>query len=159
MNTNRGKQFEQQIRQALDRLEDSYVFRIPDQMTGYMGSKNPCDFIVYRYPNLYLLECKCCYGTSFSYKNITPYQQQSLIYAGELISGVVAGYLIWFIDRGSTVFISADYVAELQSQGKKSLSVRNLTDDRILRIKGKKRNILYDYDLSDLIKGEGITND
>ena len=40
-----GKEAEKKIREWLDKPEDGYSFdRIPDQMTGFYGSKNMCDF-------------------------------------------------------------------------------------------------------------------
>ena len=50
MAQNRGKQFEDVIKQSFEKLEDVSIDRLHDQTTGYVGSSNICDFIVYRYP-------------------------------------------------------------------------------------------------------------
>ena len=46
MVVNRGKQFEDVIKQAFLNVPDVSVDRLHDQMSGYFGSKNICDFIV-----------------------------------------------------------------------------------------------------------------
>lgn len=47
-----GKKSEQKIREWLDRPEQGYCFdRIPDQMTGFYGPKNICDFTLFKSPN------------------------------------------------------------------------------------------------------------
>ena len=53
-----GKKAEQKIKAWLDKPESGYSFdRIPDQMTGfYAVSRNICDFVCYKYPNIYYIE-------------------------------------------------------------------------------------------------------
>ena len=46
MATNRGKQFEEVIKEAFESIPDVSIDRLHDQTTGYRGSSNICDFIV-----------------------------------------------------------------------------------------------------------------
>ena len=47
MAENRGKQFEEQIKKSFEKVKGVSVDRLHDQTTGYLGSTNICDFIVY----------------------------------------------------------------------------------------------------------------
>ena len=46
MGVNRGKQFEDKIKEGFERVKNTSVIRLYDVMTGYEGICNPCDFIV-----------------------------------------------------------------------------------------------------------------
>ena len=43
MSDNKGKQFENIIKQAFEQVPNVSVVRLHDQTTGYLGSKNICD--------------------------------------------------------------------------------------------------------------------
>ena len=57
MAVNRGKDFEEHIKQAFLQVPDVSVDRLHDQTNGYLGSSNICDFIVYKKPFEYYIEC------------------------------------------------------------------------------------------------------
>lgn len=150
MNKNRGKEFEKQIQDSLDK-EGVYTLRLYDPMGGYSNVANPCDFIVYKQPTLLLLECKSCYGASLPRSNITDNQWKSLLDADNL-KGILAGYIIWFIDKDFTVFISAinlDAYYRLNPE-KKSIP---FTDALSIgyEIKGTKRRVLFDYEMKEFL--------
>lgn len=110
---NRGKDFEAQIKEAFEKVPDTSVDRLHDQMNGFKGSTNICDFIAYHYPHQYYIECKCCYGNTLPFSNITDRQWKGLL-EKSVITGVVAGYMIWFIDHDITLFISAEAMKRLR---------------------------------------------
>lgn len=147
--TNRGKDFEAQIRDALIRVPHTTVDRLPDQMTGYKGSTNICDFIAYHYPHQYYLECKCCYGNTLHFSNITETQWSGLLDRAEFPS-VVAGYFIWFIDHDITLFVSAKTMKRLRDAGDKSFNInttlKKLNGDYYI-VPGTKKRVLFEYDL------------
>ena len=62
MGVNRGKQFEEQVFKGFKRIGDCDITRLPDQMSGYKGSTNVSDFIVFNSGNLIYIECKSLYG-------------------------------------------------------------------------------------------------
>lgn len=58
MGINRGKQFEQHLREQFKELNNVSIDRLYDITTGFKNQNNICDFIVYKYPNILYLECK-----------------------------------------------------------------------------------------------------
>ena len=109
MAVNRGKQFEEVVRRAFEQVTDTSVIRLHDQTNGYLGSKNHCDFIVYRMPLEYHIECKSIHGNTFPFSNITDNQFKGLLEKSK-IKGVVAGLIIWWVDNDITAFISIDFI-------------------------------------------------
>lgn len=150
MSQNRGKEFEKQIQSALEK-EDVYLLRLYDPMGGYSNIANPCDYIVYKYPIMLLLECKSCHGTSLPRSNITETQWSSLLRANE-VWGMKSGYIIWFIDKDKTVFVSAKSLATYYqlNETKKSISFTDALSIGF-EINGTKRRILFDYDMKEFI--------
>jgi len=146
---NRGKDFEEAIRNALKSSEDCAHLRLTDSTMGFAGVANPCDFIAYSYPHIYFLECKSCYGNTLPFANITKHQRESLS-AYTKIRGVVSGYIIWFINHDRTVFINADDLDAHELQGYKSINIKDILNNTIpfIEIIGKKKRILFEYDLS-----------
>ena len=76
-----GKKAENKIREWLDKPEQGYSFdRFYDQMTGfYLTSRNICDFVCYKYPNIYYIESKSTYSDRFDFKMIQPHQKEGLL--------------------------------------------------------------------------------
>lgn len=151
---NRGKDFENQIRQSFEKIPDTNVTRLIDPQNGYAGVCNPCDFIVYHYPNQYFIECKSCYGNTLSFSNISKGQWDGLANAST-VPGVVAGYMIWFIDHDRTVFVPAQSMLVHKELGEKSWNIAKQWDSDFIEITGKKKRILFDYDLSNFFERTG----
>lgn len=152
MAVNRGKQFERQVLKSFRKYRNISVDRIHDQTTGYKGSMNICDFIVYRNPYQYYFECKSVHGKSFSLRLITELQKSGLHMKSQ-IDGVRAGLLIWFIDEGETVFIPIKALYEWQIAGNKSISINNLYDGKIdfLWCSGNTKKVFTDYYMDELL--------
>ena len=153
MGINRGKQFEEQIRNALKVVPQTLVVRMYDQMSGFKGSTNICDFVAYHYPHIYLFECKSCYGNTLNFNNITENQWKGLLEVSSY-AGVVAGYFIWFIDHDITIFVSADSMQYLKQHGDKSFHVTKSLEKlegTYYIVPGTKKRILFDYDLREFI--------
>ena len=145
---NRGKQFESQIRKAFLSVPNTKVTRLLDPQNGFAGVRNLCDFEVYHYPYQYMVECKSCYGNTLSFRNITDTQWQL---ADIDVYGVFAGYMVWFIDHDKTVWVPAKELKALKDAGHKSLHI--LKDEPVcFTIAGKKRRVLFDYDLTDFLQ-------
>lgn len=148
MGTNRGKQFEEVIKKSFLKLKNVSVDRIHDQTNGYAGSSNICDFIVYKYPYQYYIECKSVHGNTFPLSNLTDKQYKGLLNKSK-IYGVCAGVIIWFIDRDSTMFVPIKTILEYKQENKKSI---RFDDDNklIIKLKGKKKRVFYDYEMNSL---------
>ena len=60
MAINRGKQFEEKFRLDFEEtVSPTLLMRLPDQVSKYAGySSNLCDFIGFKSPRLFLIECK-----------------------------------------------------------------------------------------------------
>ena len=147
MAINRGKQFEDVVKNCLENVEGVDVDRLHDQTNGYTGSKNPCDFIVYKYPYQYAIECKSIHGNTFPFSNITDYQYQALLKKSK-IRGIVAGLLIWWVDKDTTRFVPIEMIEYLKESGYKSIHYINNSygDYKTYTIQGKKKRVFFDYD-------------
>ena len=147
MAVNRGKQFEEQIKEAFEKVPHTSVTRLIDPQNGYAGVRNICDFIVYHYPHQYFIECKSCYGNTLPFYNITKNQWDGL-YEKSKIDGVVAGYIIWFIDHDRTIFVPAQSMITHKELGAKSYNIAKQWDSDYIEIEGKKKRVLFDYDMN-----------
>lgn len=175
MATNRGKKFEDVIKEAFEKVPDTSVVRLHDQTTGYLGSSNHCDFIVYHKPYEYHIECKSVHGNTLSihsnpkpdkhgvlhgfYGNITDTQWKGLLEKSK-IEGVTAGIICWWIDKDVTKFIPIQTLQELKSLGYKSVrydagipDYLNYADSEycIVEIKGTKKRVFFDYDMEEFL--------
>lgn len=142
MPQNYGKSFEQQFRQDIKRL-GVFLYRLPDQMSGYSGySKNPCDFIVYTNPWLYLIECKSVHGNTFPLSNFTQYE---LMKSYATPDGVRGAVVIWFVDHDIIIYVPIEKVTELKQTNQKSISVKSLDGYRIVPTQKKRVFLTGDY--------------
>lgn len=95
MKQNRGKQFERIVKESLEEAE-YYVLRLQDSMGGFAGVSNPCDFIAYQWPIMYLVECKAIHGKSINLKsNIRPNQISGMIKANLKMAYTVFSCLVY----------------------------------------------------------------
>lgn len=142
---NRGKQFENVIRDSFLKIPNVSVDRLHDQMTGFkVTSANVCDFIVYKKPYEYYIECKSVHGASLPFSNITDNQWNGLLEKSK-IDGVFAGVVCWFIDKDVTLFISIQTLRHYKlNYGAKSV---RFDCGGCIEIKGKKKRVLFDYDM------------
>ena len=160
---NRGKDFEGQVQAGFEMISGVSIDRLPDPMAGYAGVRNICDFIVFKSPTQYYIECKSCYGNTMSiysnnpkqpYGNITKNQWEGLLEKSK-IPGVKAGILVWFIDHDITYWIDIRILQKHRDKGHKSIYFNadwidfdEVTDEKWTTISGKKRRVLYDYDFT-----------
>ncbi len=151
MGVSRGKQFEQQIRKALEAYPTSIsVDRFADPMAGYAGIRNICDFVVYKMPFQYYFECKSTYGNTLNFNNITKDQWNGLDEKSK-ITGVYAGVIVWFIDHDLTVYVPIRQLVWLKENGRKSLNVNHLADINHFAIPAKKKRVLFEYNMKRLL--------
>lgn len=147
MSVNRGKQFENVIKESFEKCKDISVDRLHDQTTGYMGSSNICDFIVYRYPTIMYIECKSIHGNVWSLSNLSENQYRGLLKKSK-IKGVVAGVIVWWVDRDVTTFFPIEYLKHIKDYGYKSIHYEN---ENGIKIPGKKKKVFFDYDMEVLL--------
>lgn len=155
---NRGKDFERQVKTAFMKIKGVSIDRLKDSMSGYMGDNTICDFIVYKKPYEFYIECKAVHGNTLNFKSdIRPNQWEGLAEKSH-IEGVHAGFMIWFIDHDLTVYVGEYVLARMKASGLKSLNIKdlehieNVQSPKLIKIEGKKKRILYDYDMNSFFK-------
>lgn len=143
---NYGKKFEQQFLSDVQQLKDFVIIRLPDQQSGYFGSRNIADFIGYKYPLFYILECKSIKGNTFPLSNLTQYDKL-ISYSGH--EGIRVGVVLWMIDHDTVFYIPVSTFKKLKEDNKKSFSIKYKGEDdypHIIIPSVKKRTFLHsDY--------------
>lgn len=156
MAENRGKKFEEVIKESFLKVPNVSIDRLHDQTTGYKGSQNICDFIVYKEPYEYYIECKSVHGASLPFSNITETQWNGLLEKSK-IEGVFAGIIVWFVDKDVTKFIPIELLDVLRKSGDKSIRFNSLFIGvqtvtgfiPVVDLKGKKKRVFFDYDMEE----------
>ena len=145
MAVNRGKDFENVVREAFEKVPNVSIDRLHDQTTGWKGSTNICDLIVYREPYEYYFECKSVHGNTLPFRNISATQWNGLL-EKSFIEGVTAGIICWWVDKDTTKFIPIQTLQKLLNSG--NVSYRYDWDSYdVVEIKGKKKRVFFDYDM------------
>lgn len=127
-----GKKAEQRIRQWLDRPQDGYCLdRIPDQMNGFYGSRNICDFTLFKAPNFYYIESKATWSERFDFSRITSFQYENLLRKAEIpnVFGVV---IVLFASVQRAFLLDIRDIDRLRTeQDKQSLNIKKIEQWKI----------------------------
>lgn len=145
----RGKDFESIIRKNFEEA-GAVVERLPDPTNGYLGIRNKSDFIVYRYPYQYYIECKTVHSHRLPMYNITFNQRVGML---EVVpnKGIIAGIMCWFISLDRTLFIPIEVIEEYRLADVKSINLNKMDDKRFIEIHGEKKRVYFDYDLGQFL--------
>lgn len=147
-----GKKAEKKIAEWLDRPEEGYSFdRIPDQMTGFFGSKNICDFTLFKAPYQYYIESKATWEERFDFSMLTDTQYDGLLGKSK-IKNVFGYVIVLFASHKRAFIIDIRDIDSLVQQGKKSLNIKKIDKwgipyKEIKTIPSRKE--LLDYDTED----------
>lgn len=154
MAINRGKDFEKVIKESFEKVSGVSIDRLHDQTNGFAGSANICDFIVYKYPHEYYIECKSVHGNVLPFRNISKNQWQGMLEKSK-IEGVFAGVICWWIDKDVTMFVPIKFLQMAKNKNLVGLpldyaSKWDLTDFRHLPfvIDGRKKRVFFEYDMN-----------
>jgi len=136
MSTCIGKKAEKKIQEWLDRPEDGYCFdRLKDQTSGFYGSKNICDFTLYKYPSMYYIESKATYNDRFDFGTISGLdipEDTTCQFGGMLakskIPGVHSKVIVLFATQKRAFIIDINEIARLAATGKKSLNINKISN-------------------------------
>ena len=163
MAVNRGKKFEDAFRASCEKVPGISIDRLHDQTTGYLGSSNICDFIVYKQPYEYYFECKSVHGNTLSifsndptgkhiYGDITNKQWTGLREKSP-IPGVYAGVVCWWIDHDQTWFIPIDVLEDARNIcGHKSINITKPHMQGLWTpVDGIKKRVFFDYNIESLL--------
>ena len=166
MGVNRGKKFEEVIQQAFEKVNGVNVLRVHDQTTGFAGSSNPCDFIVYHKPYLYTIETKSIHGNTFpiysrnpkkKFGNISNFQWEQLLKMSQ-VKGVRAGIIVWFIDKDETLWLDINLLERWRNAGHKSIHsypewIEYVeTDHDWCYLVGRKKRVYWDYNMVQFLR-------
>ena len=147
-NHNYGKKFEDIIKDSFSLL-DVDVQRLYDTTNGFTGIKQPSDFIIYKYPYQYYVECKCTWDNTFHQSKIPQLMELA---KKSLINGVVAGAMIWFIKHDTTVFIPVETLVK-HYYNNSSVNIKQIQNNTLseagkyFTIQGQKKRIFFEYDM------------
>lgn len=150
MAVNRGKDFENVIRECFKKVPNTNVERMADPVQGYLGVRNHCDFLVYHKPYEYHIECKSVHGNTFPFSNLTKNQWEGLLEVSK-IDGIIAGIICWWVDKDVTKFIPIIRLEFWKNCDYKSLRY-DYDDKPCIELKGKKKRVFFDYDMEEFFK-------
>lgn len=159
MGINRGKQFENELREQFEKLPVLMCLRLYDVTMGYKEINNPCDLVVYRKSTLNLFECKAIHGATLNFKSHIRENQWKDLLKYSKIPGINAGIICWFIDFDKTLFIPIQSLQILKEENFKSFNCRvaksNLYKDlgvESFEITGNKKRVFFEYDLEKFLE-------
>ena len=158
MDENRiGKKAETKLKEWLDRPEEGYSLdRIPDQLSGFYGSKNICDFVCFKSPKLYYIESKATENDRFDFSMISEYQHDSLL-TKSTIYNVYGLVVVLFVTYKRAFIVDIRDIKQLEDQGKHSLNILKLDKwdishfSEIPTIESRKQLLDYTGDLDELV--------
>ena len=145
---NLGEQFELKFKEDFSKIPESTIDRIYDVTTGYKSISNVCDFICYKYPNIFYIECKSHKGASFPFVNLTQY---SKLKDKVGIKGVRAGVILWLYEKDLVLYVPISTISQMMNDGKKSVGIRDLDKYNIIKIPSIKKRVFMDSDYSILL--------
>lgn len=145
------KEFESQFKKDVQAtFPESFVYRIPDQMSGYKSaSKNICDFIVFTNGTLFLLECKSHKGTSMPLEAFSQLDRMAT-YCN--IKDVKCGVVIYFYEKHKVLYFTVNKALEISKKGERSLGLRHLGEDGVIDVPSKLKRTLMTSDYSFLVE-------
>ena len=147
--TKLGKKGEKKLEEWLTHPEDGFFcYRLKDQMSGLYGSANMCDYIVYKYPHFYPIECKSTWADRFDFSLLSETQHNDMLEASK-VEGVIHYVAVLFASHKRAFLINIKDIAFLESQRIKSLNVTKIAKWKIPYIEIRtvpSRKELLDYD-------------
>lgn len=128
MNDGLGKAAEAKIKKWLDRPDDGYSFdRIPDQVSGWYGSSNICDFICFKSPYQVYIESKSTWEDRFDFSLISEVQHDGLLDKSK-IQNVFGVVIILFATYKRAFWIDIREISRMETQlNKHSLNIKKVS--------------------------------
>ena len=150
MAKNYGKEFEAKFKENWLSLVESDLIRLMDVMSGYKRVKNIADFICYKYPFIFYLDCKSLEGNTFNFSKLTQWDK---MVEHMNIPGVNVGAIIWFIDHDKVCYVPIEEFVKLKKLNYKSIHVKMIGDKNfeVYEIPSTKLRTFMNSDYSILI--------
>ena len=148
MALNKGKAWEAVFKQDWKKsFPMGDINRLYDTQGGQLGISNISDFIGYSYPFIYYLECKSHKGGTWNFNNLTQYEK---LCSKIGIKGVMAGVILWMIEKDLIVYLPITTIKKMKEDGLKSFSVKNYLQNQkeydIITIPAKKKRVFMQGD-------------
>lgn len=146
MADNLGKKWEERFKKDFEEtLPNSTIDRIYDTVGKYAGVSNVCDFIGYKYPNIFYLECKSCKGNTFNFAKLTQYEKLKEKVG---IPGVRVGVVLWFWEQDRVFYVPIATVTKMIKDGKKSVNCKKSQSEGyyIIDVPGEKQRVFMKCD-------------
>lgn len=150
MAVNRGKQWEAKLKEDFSKLSGAYIYRVPDNMSGYKGITGISDFIGYKYPKIFFIEAKTVLGNTFPLTNFTQFDKMTAIPSEK---GIHKGVMIWFQDHSAVLYVPLSTIAKMKSDGKKSVNIKKIDEEGYdyVRIPSVQKRVFLDSDYTVLL--------
>lgn len=142
-----GKRFEANFKESCDNNSAISVLRLYDNMSGYAGVKNMCDFVVTHYPHTHYLELKSHKGNRLPFSAITETQYEGLLAEANKETGTVQGILIQYSELDIHVFVDIKLIESMKQAGKVSIHY----DEALLNgvsLDAMKKRVNWTFDLT-----------
>ena len=128
--------------------ENGFCHRLPDQVSGQkFTSANICDFICYKRPVLYLIECKSVHGNTFPLADFRQYDKLKQFVG---MDGVRSGVIIWFEDHKQVLYVPTKSFTDLFQRDKKSVNINKLDELEYFNIPAVQKRVFPDVDYNNL---------
>lgn len=151
---NKGKQWEVKFKEDWIRtMPNSTIDRLYDSVSGYKSISNVSDFIGFKKPCIYYLECKSIKTKSFPFSNLTQYDK---LVTKVGIPGVRAGVVIWYYEYDKVLYVPISTITKIKQDGHKSVSIQMFEDKlyNIIEIPAIKKRVFMECDYSVLMNLE-----
>ena len=151
MAVNRGKQWEAKLKEDFSKLPGAYIYRVPDNMSGYKGISGISDFIAYKFPKIFFIEAKTILGNTFPLSNFTQFDKLMTI---PDVRGIHRGVMIWFQDHSAVLYVPLLTIAKMKADGKKSVNIKKIEEEGYdyIRIPSIQKRVFLDSDYSVLLE-------
>lgn len=117
---NEGKKWEEDFSSSFTK-EPGRLIRLHDTTNGFKGIRNPCDFIYYSFPEVFLFECKSVASKRLPFNTITENQWAQLQLRSQ-VNGITGGILVQFREERTCYFIPIELLVNLDRRGERSIS-------------------------------------
>lgn len=153
---NRGKQFEDKFQRDWERcFPKKFFLRLKDDMSGYYGSNNPCDFLCLPKDNLYMIETKSHYEHRFPFSAFTQYDD---LLEFKDCDKVNIGLVVWFIDYDRVIYFPFKSIIKMRQDGLKSINLRKIDELNkydYIEVPSTKKRVFMDSDYQCVVDSEG----
>ena len=123
----RGKEFEKRFADDWrESVPGSLCYSLYDVTMGYKAIANAGDFICYKWPCCYIIDCKSKEGNTLPFSDLRQYDLM-LTYKG--IEGLLVGFIVWFIDHDRVLWIPIETMEKIKLEGLKSFNINKMSHD------------------------------